>query len=330
MTPPPHHGPDGRFANPWPGASPQPFSALLRWWRERRAAGRPADPPRGSFAVAKPSIELARRPDELALTWIGHSAALLEIADRRVLFDPMLGEFAAPFPVSSLRRWVPPTPSLGQLPPVDLICLSHNHYDHLDRGSVRQLAARWPDVPWLAPLGLAALLRRLGVRRVEELDWWDRIEMAGLEIGATPAQHFSARTPWDRNRSLWCGFVVGAADRRVYFAGDTGYHPEFGAIGQRWGPFDLAMFPIGAYEPRWFMRAVHLDPTEAIEAYRALDPGGRAVFVAIHWGTFKLTDEPLDEPPRRLGREWLEAGLPTDRLWIPTHGETRVMSGDRR
>jgi N-acyl-phosphatidylethanolamine-hydrolysing phospholipase D len=169
---------------------------------------------------------------------------------------------------------------------------------------------------------------------VRELDWWGTTVLGGLEVAATPAQHFSARSPFDRNQSLWCGFAMRSKRWRAWFAGDTGYHPEFGAIGERHGPFDLALIPIGAYDPRWFMRPVHLDAEEAVQValdLRGAHPShpGPAV-VPIHWGTFKLTDEPMDEPPRRALEAWDRAGLDRDQFWLLKHGETRGMPATSR
>jgi len=274
-----------------------------------------------------PAFHAPRAPaDVLTATWIGHAAALLQIGGRNVLTDPMFGERASPVGFAGPRRWVPPAVAHEALPPLDLILLSHNHYDHLDRPSVRALTASHPATPWLVPLGLAATIRGMGASEVRELGWWDSVTVEGLTVTGTPAQHFSGRGPLDRNDSLWCGFAIAALRHRVYFAGDTGYHPEFPAIGQRLGPFDMSLLPIGAYEPRWFMRPVHLDPDEAVQAF--VDLGGRddGLMMGIHWGMFKLTDEPMDEPPRRTRAAWAAAGLPGERLWIPRHGETRAFS----
>lgn len=204
--------------------------------------------------------------------------------------------------------------------------LIHNHYDHLDRNSVRALTTRFPTTPWIVPLGLGATIRRTGGREIREIDWWESATVGGLTVTATPAQHFSGRGPFDRNRSLWCGFAIGTEHHRVYFAGDTGYHPEFGRIAERLGPFDLVLLPIGASEPRWVMRPVHLNPEEAVQAFLDLGGRDRGTLGAIHWGTFKLTDEPMDEPPVRTIAAWEQAGLPADRLWIPKHSETLELS----
>jgi N-acyl-phosphatidylethanolamine-hydrolysing phospholipase D len=173
----------------------------------------------------------------------------------------------------------------------------------------------------VVPLGLDAFVRKRGVRGdVIELDWWEERTLGALKIAATPAMHFSSRGIGDRGDTLWCGFALSEqGDRRVYFAGDSGFHPEFGAIGERYGPFDVALLPIGAYEPRWFMRYLHMNPEEAVEAFRAVNA---RLMVPIHWGTFKLTDEAMDEPPRRARAAWLAAGLPIDGYRQLAHGET--------
>jgi N-acyl-phosphatidylethanolamine-hydrolysing phospholipase D len=265
---------------------------------------------------------LARPSGALAVTWLGHSAVVIEVAGFRILTDPIFSDYAAPFPVPSLRRWVPVPLPLEALPPLDAVLISHNHYDHLDAPTVRQLARLQPAIRWVTPLGNAALLRRYGAREVRELDWWQELTLGPARIALTPAQHFSARGVHDRNRALWGGFAITAGGRRVFFAGDTGYHPAFGAIAERYGPFDVQLLPVGAYEPRWFMRSMHMDPTDALRAYHDLR---RGILVPIHWGTFKLTDEPMDEPPKRMRQEWLEAGLPEGQLWLLRHGETRVV-----
>jgi L-ascorbate metabolism protein UlaG (beta-lactamase superfamily) len=196
------------------------------------------------------------------------------------------------------KRWVAPGIAFEQLPPVDIVLQSHNHYDHLDDATVRRLSRAHSNATWVLPLDLGSFVRKRGVRgEVIELDWWEERTLGPLQVAATPAMHFSSRGIGDRGDTLWCGFALReSGNRRVYFAGDTGFHPEFGAIGERYGPFDVALLPIGAYEPRWFMRYVHMNPEEAVEAFRAVNA---RTMVPIHWGTFKLTDEAMDEPPAR-------------------------------
>jgi L-ascorbate metabolism protein UlaG (beta-lactamase superfamily) len=216
---------------------------------------------------------------------------------------------------------------MDRLPPLDVVLISHSHYDHLDRTAVKRIARLHPEAQWIVPLGLGGYIRPWGARRIVELDWWQETEARGLRVTATPARHFSARRPGDRNRTLWCGFACAIGGRRVWLAGDTAYHPEFGEIAARCGPFDLVMVPIGAYDPRWFMERVHVDPEEAVRIYQdllAAHPGAAPpLMLGIHWGTFRLTDEAMDEPPRRTRTRWREAGLAEERLWIARFGETR-------
>jgi len=322
MALPPHHHPRGGFRNPWPDASPKGLADVARWSLERNLRRRKApDPDPGVFVRAKPRLGHPGKTGGLAVTWIGHSTAVIEFPGLTVLTDPIWSRYASPIPSAMLRRWVAPPLPLEELPAIDVILLSHNHYDHLDAATVRRLARLQPRASWFTPLGNAALLRRLGVGRVSELDWWGEAGLGPVQITCTPAQHFSARGLHDRNRALWGGFVVRAGGRALYFAGDTGYHPEFELIRRRLGPFDVLLLPIGAYEPRWFMKTVHMNPAEALAAYHELG-GGR--LVPIHWGTFKLTDEPMDEPPRLTRAAWAGAGLEPSRLWLLAHGETRL------
>jgi len=326
-TRPPHHDPGGRFVNPWPNVTPHGPGDLLRWGAQRLIHGVPADPDPSVFPVAPRSPPAELGPRDVAVTWIGHATALVQLAGRNVLTDPMFGERASPWRHAGPRRWVPPGVPLAALPVVHTVLLSHNHYDHLDAHSVRAISGRWPDAEWHVPLALGDTVRRMGPDRVREHDWWEATASGPLTVTATPAQHFSARTPFDRNRTLWCGWTVAVDHRRVFFAGDTGLHPAFGEIAQRLGPFDVALLPVGAYEPRWFMRPVHMNPEEALRAFEALDTSDTGVMVPIHWGTFKLTDEPMDEPPRRTREAWRSSGRPDERLWLLRHGETRVLRG---
>jgi N-acyl-phosphatidylethanolamine-hydrolysing phospholipase D len=216
-----------------------------------------------------------------------------------------------------------PAVPLDALPLIDLILQSHDHYDHLDDRTVRRLVQRFPKAAWVVPLGVGRFLRKRGARDVRELDWWDETRVTNVVITATPARHFSGRSLRTRNRTLWSGWAIRSSAGAVWFAGDTAYHPELGSIGTRLGPFAASLVPIGAYEPRWFMRAVHMDPREAVQAYQ--DIGGRGAFVPMHWGTFKLTDEPLTEPPRLVHEAWTATGLAPADLCLLAPGETRIV-----
>ena len=334
MIRPPHHRPGGGFRNPWPLEGQHGFGGVVRWVAERtrrRLLGQlPREPEPSSFARSVPSILRPRgAADQLRATWVGHSTFLLPVGGVNVLTDPMWGERASPVSFAGPRRWTAPGIALEALPPIDLVLQSHDHYDHLDRRTVEWLAAHHPRAEWCAPRGVGSRLRRFGVSAVREHDWWDRSVVAGLELMCTPARHFSGRGIHDRDATLWCGWCLRSPAHRLFVAGDTGMHPEFRSIADRAGPFDLVLMPIGAYEPRWFMQAVQICPSEAADVYLSLHSSTpdapAAVLAAMHWGTFKLTDEAMDEPPRRMALEWEARRLPPEQLWLPAHGETREL-----
>ena len=306
----------------------------MRWSGERladRVRGR-GPLPGPDFPLATPAFATPRATDGgLRATWVGHSTVLLQLGDVNVLTDPMWGDRASPFSWAGPRRHVPPAFPLAALPPVDVVLMSHDHYDHLDADTVRTLATAHPDARWVAPLGVGARLLAMGVQQVVELDWGEETNAAGLQITCTPAQHFSGRSLVDRDTTLWCGFAVRAAGVCVFYAGDTGYHPAFTDIAKRYGPFDLALLPIGAYAPRWFMQPVHMDADEAVASAADLMrpyPGHRMAMLPVHWGTFRLTDEPMEEPPKRAADAWAARGLPTDDFWLLRHGETKFRDPD--
>ena len=324
----PHHQPRGGFRNPWPGEHAHRFRDFLRWRREHR--GRPVEPtPPGAWSEWTASAFHVPRADDriLSATWVGHATVLLQLGGLNVLTDPMWSRRASPVSWAGPSRLVPPPFSLSELPPIDVVLISHNHYDHLDRRTVRMLAGAHSSAQWFAPLGVAHLLRRWRVRDVQELDWWGTGQAGTALVSCVPARHFSGRTPWDRARALWSGWAIAANGWRVLFAGDTAYHPEFTRISERHGPFDLVLLPVGAYEPRWFMGSVHMDPDDALRAYEDLcaahSHAARPSMLPIHWGTFRLTDEPVQEPPERTRTLWAAAGLPADALWLGVHGATR-------
>jgi L-ascorbate metabolism protein UlaG (beta-lactamase superfamily) len=237
-------------------------------------------------------------PGRVAITFIGHSTFLIRTASAVILTDPVFTTHAGPFGRSGPRRVRPPAIAPAVLPPVDLVLVSHNHYDHLQPSSLRLFADR---ARYVTPLGIS---RQLGLppeggSQVQELDWWQKTTAGPVEITCVPAQHFSARTPFDRDKTLWCGFLVRVDGVRIYFAGDSGYSPHFAEIGHRYPGIDLALLPIGAYEPRWFMGPVHMNPEDAVRAHMDVRP---RVSIGMHFGTFQLTDEAIDEPLRALER----------------------------
>ena len=216
------------------------------------------------------------------------------------------------------RRVREPAVRFDDLPPISIVLLSHNHYDHCDLRTLGMLATRF-DPLVVTPLGNGALVRSAGIRRVEELDWWQDAKTSALPIALTPAYHFSARTPLDRNRALWSGFMLSAGRARIFFAGDTAYAPFFRDVRQRLGPIDLALLPIGAYEPRWFMQPVHMNPAEAVQAHLDLEVSES---VGMHFGTFQLTTEGIDEPLRALEDACRAKSIPPSRFRTLGFGES--------
>jgi N-acyl-phosphatidylethanolamine-hydrolysing phospholipase D len=277
--------------------------------------------------VVPHAVRAPRAPvEDCTITWVGHSSFLLQVGGLNVLTDPVWSDRCAPVQWAGPKRHAAPGIPFDALPPIDVVLQSHDHYDHFDNWSVRAIARAHPAAHWFTPLGVDRRLRARGVRHVTALDWWDRHEGAPCDVTCVPAQHFSGRTPFDRNATPWGGFVLRVAQRTLYFVGDTGWHEGFSEIGERCGPFDAVLMPIGAYEPRWIMQPVHVDPDEAVRAFRALraaHPASSPRMIGMHWGTFVLTDEPLDEPPARTRAAWQAASLPNDQLWIMAPGETR-------
>jgi N-acyl-phosphatidylethanolamine-hydrolysing phospholipase D len=252
-----------------------------------------------------------------SVTWIGHSTMLVRMDGATLLTDPVFSKRASPISFLGPGRHVPPGVPPAELPPIDFVTLSHDHYDHTDMDAIEFLAKR--GVPFIVPLGMGELVRDAGGKAVE-LDWWQETSIAGVRVHCVPAQHFSGRSLTDSNRRLWAGWVIQGPTRRFYHAGDTGYFDGFAEIGERLGPIHLAALPIGAYAPSSIMKFVHLDPEEAVQA--ALDMKAARV-LGMHYGTFDLTDEPLDEPPRRFLAAAAEHGEDTTWAWTLAIGETR-------
>ena len=341
-----HHTASG-FRNNYVERVDRSFAELLRWqWEALRDGLPPA--PRTATPVTTPDLPLvygyhaahAKGQGTPAMTWIGHASTLVQAGGLNVLTDPIFSERASPVQIAGPKRAQPPGLALEQLPAIDVVVISHNHYDHLDRASVvaldyraRQSGAR---TLFLVPLGVGRLLNNLGVTDVVELDWWQSHTVRGVEFHLTPVQHWSARSLGDRNESLWGGWAVLAPDLHWYFSGDTGYSRDFidtrdqfaarhGAAGG--GGFDVALIPVGAYEPRWFMAAQHLDPAQAVQVHKDL---GAKTSIGIHWGTFNLTDEPLDQPPRDLARARVAQGLDEQTFSLMKIGETRRLAARPR
>jgi L-ascorbate metabolism protein UlaG (beta-lactamase superfamily) len=309
----PNHFDGERFFNPH--ARQGKSLEDLRRWRQTRQKQEwpehvedPTFPPPGRVA-----------PDRIAATFIGHSTFLVQVGGVCVLIDPIWSKRCSPVFFAGPRRVRRPGQGLDALPGVNLLLVTHNHYDHMDLPTLRRVRARWAP-PVATGLGNARHLAKADIRSAVELDWWQSTELAGARVTYVPAQHFSARGLYDRNRCLWGGFVVEAGGAVVYFAGDSGYCPHFAEIGRRFPRIDLALLPIGAYEPRWFMRQQHVDPEEAVRAH--LDLGARRS-LGMHFGTFQLTEEAIDAPVLALRQARAQAGVAEADFDVLAFGETR-------
>lgn len=314
--------PDGRFTNPTGPVTHGDLSVRLPFFL-RRAAGFFSERTGAPERVANDGAFLRENAlhSTPTVTWIGHATLLVQMDHVTFLTDPIWSDTASPVSFAGPRRFVPPGLALDALPRIDFVVVSHNHYDHLDLPTLTALAARDPATRFFVPLGNAALLRESGIANVVELDWGESREHRGVRVTCLPARHWSKRGLRDDDRALWASWAVSGPERRFYFAGDTGWFDGFARIGEAFGGFDLAALPIGAYEPAAMMRAAHVDPEEAVRAALALR-ARRAV--AVHFGTFDLSDEPLDEPPRRFRAAAEAQGLAPDAAWVLRVGETRA------
>jgi N-acyl-phosphatidylethanolamine-hydrolysing phospholipase D len=327
----PHHRPGG-FQNNYTAYEPKSLWEVASWRIGSWRAGLPLPPQTATaFIAANARACAAMQP---AVTWIGHATVLAQFSGLNVITDPVFAERVSPVSFAGPARAQPPGMTLAQLPRIDVVLISHNHYDHLDEMSVQALNAQAGGAPrFVVPLGLKAWLVERGVaaERIAELDWWQAHALApGVEVVLTPAQHWSGRGLTDRLATLWGGFAVFAPDFHFFYSGDTGYSKDFQDIAARFatrhgaaqgGGFDIALLPIGAYEPRWFMQQQHTNPEESVRIHREL---GAKRSLGVHWGTFhNLTDESLDEPPRALSAARRNQGLADDDFFVLAIGQTR-------
>ena len=328
-------GRSGGFQNRHIEFKPQGLLALLRWRIDALRDGLPK-PPRtpkqtvpADLAFVRANAGAADRM-EPAVTWIGHATLLVQAGGANILTDPIFSARASPLDFIGPKRHVEPGIALADLPHIDAVLISHNHYDHLDDASVQALNAQAGGAPvFLVPLGLKAWFVKRAIERVVELDWWQSHRIGAVEIALTPVQHWSGRSLTDRMQTLWGGYAVFAPDFHAFFAGDTAYSEDFADIRKhyaerqsdaRGGGFDLALLPIGAYEPRWFMRDQHADPAEAVQIH--LDLRAKQS-IGMHWGTFQLTDESLDQPPIDLAAARRARGVADAAFTVLAIGETR-------
>ncbi len=316
-----HHARSG-FKNPYPGYKEQGLKELMKWliWDRLIKNEKSNEADSVVFELAKNDPAwLQKNQNKFSITWVGHASLLIQIEGLNILTDPVWSNTVSPVSFIGPPRLTQPGIALDSLPPIDVVVISHDHYDHLD---VETLKALGNEPLYLIPLGIGSFLEDLDITNYQELDWWDEITFNGIRFVCTPTQHFSGRTMFDRNRTLWCSWAIIGNNSRLYFTGDTGYFPGFKEIGERFGPFDVAAIPIGAYKPRWFMAPVHVDPIEAVDVY--LDVKAR-YFVPIHWGTFQLSDEPITDPPKVLMKEVSFRKLDEKLFKVLKHGETFIV-----
>lgn len=333
-TKPPHHR-EGGFRNNHIDAATLGPSAFLRWrWNAMleslpppAASATPSVAPDLAFISSNARAGALMQP---AVTWVGHATVLAQLGGINMLTDPIFSQRASPVSFAGPQRAHPPGLTLAQLPHIDLVVISHNHYDHCDAPTLLALNAQAGGPPlYLVPLGLKAWMAEQGIDNVVEMDWWQSHQLGTVEVVMTPVQHWSGRGLHDRQQTLWGGWAVFAPDAHLFFAGDTGYSRDFADIAQRFlprqadGGFDIALIPVGAYAPRWFMKAQHVDTEEAVRMHRDLRARRS---LGIHWGTFALTDEALDEPPQALAKARASAGLGADEFFLLALGQTQKLA----
>lgn len=313
MPPFPPHFDGKRFYNP---NAPQARGLLevLRWKLTSRAAPAPDFLPDAKPSVPPPHVE----GGEMRVTFVNHSTVLLQQEGINILTDPIWSERASPISWAGPRRFRRPGIRFEDLPRIDIVLLSHNHYDHLDLPFILRLASR-SQIEFVVPLGVARLLKSHGVVSAHELDWGESIDIRETTIHSVPAQHFSSRSLFDRNMTLWCGYMIETKWGNVFFAGDTGFGEHFAAIREQFDAPRLAILPIGAYEPRWFMSPVHMAPEEAIKAHDLL---GAKFSIAIHHGTFQLTDEGVDAPAKELAAQLRDGSADRNPFVVLANGES--------
>ncbi|XGC80011.1 MBL fold metallo-hydrolase [Bdellovibrio bacteriovorus] len=313
----PHHG-EKSFLNNYDNSEKQSF---WKWQWERLTSDKPKEPEFEPEVLKVDSDFLKSNQSQNTFTWIGHATALLQTGGANILTDPVFSERVSPVSFAGPRRMVKVPLQMHELPPIDAVVVSHGHYDHLDLPTLKELAKRSSQTLFLVPLGNAELLQGEGIKNVKELDWWDHVTVKGLTITFTPAQHWSARSLFDRNQTLWGGWHVRSGNLSFLYTGDTGYSKDFLDIAEKLGSVDIAFIPIGAYEPRWFMKQQHVNPEEAVQIH--LDVKAK-LSIGGHWGTFRLSDETMVAPVQDLEKALVQKNVKPSEFRVMKHGEILV------
>lgn len=293
----------------------KPFSSVIKWrWTSEQT-------PWPAWVDSLYGSVLKKRTAQGEIHWsvVNHATVLIQVDGVNILTDPVWSERTSPFGFIGPKRVRNPGIKFEDLPPIDFVLISHNHYDHMDLPTLAKLKHAF-DPTFIVGLRNRGLLESVGIERIIEMDWWEKHQFGALSIGFVPAQHWSARGLFDKRKMLWGGFIIEASSR-IYFAGDTGWGSFFKQIKEKIGAPDLAFIPIGAYAPRWFMKAFHINPEEAVQAH--LDLGAKSS-VGIHFGTFQLTDEGIDDPMKQL--ELAKEKLQVQDFVVPKFGESVIFS----
>ena len=322
----PHHGVRA-YRNMYPFSLPS-AGQLLAWQLRHWWGPQPEHRPEMIPLTTGEAAALRENRSRSSVSWLGHASSFIQLAGCNILLDPVLSPRVSPFRFLGPKRQVPLPLDLPDLPRIDLLLVTHLHYDHLDFPTLQRLAAQPGGAPHaIVPLGVARALQRAGfpMQHITQLDWWQQHQHGPLSVQLTPAHHWSNRGPWgDLNQALWGGFLLQGAGLKIWFPGDTGYQAQlFEEIGQRIGPVDFALLPIGAYEPRHIMRQQHVNPQEAVRIFRQVK--ARQAW-AVHWGTFILTDEPIQQPMAELAMALREQGVSARDFQLPAIGETIWLS----
>lgn len=313
-----HHTKSG-FKNPSDSFVSHGFGGLLKWYSSRWMNEEDNDPEHFNYeANTNDGIELQNFTGSWSVTWVGHATSLIQWEGLNVLTDPIWSDRCSPVSWIGPKRYTKPGIDLDNLPKIDIVVISHNHYDHMDLDTLFELEKRYSPT-FFVGLGNKKFLIKSGLTKVVEMDWWDEVLIQGKRIIFTPTQHFSARGIFDRDETLWGSFAFIGNKTKIYFAGDTGYFDGFKEIGEKFEGFDLAILPIGAYNPRWFMEPVHVDPSQSVQAFIDLNAN---YMMPMHYKTFVLSDEALDDPLNSTIQNFADKGISIKRLLSLNIGES--------